>query len=117
MIPVIQKPNGCYSACVSSITGIPLEDLPQPTDEELTHEHWHAYNNRLHAVLRAKGWFKVYVADVPLGFSIASGPGPRELEHSCVALDGEVVHDPHPDGGGLVCITEYEVLVKTKGLI
>lgn len=57
------------------------------------------------------------IGAVPLGYTIASGPGPRlkpdgrPIYHSVIALDGEVVHDPHPSGAGLVAVEFFELVV------
>lgn len=34
-------------------------------------------------------------------FYIACGQGPRGVDHSCIYSHGQLVHDPHPVGGGL----------------
>lgn len=31
-----------------------------------------------------------------------SGRSPRGSQHSVIAQDGKIIHDPHPDGGGIV---------------
>ncbi|KAF0135481.1 MAG: Uncharacterized protein FD152_1322 [Xanthobacteraceae bacterium] len=33
---------------------------------------------------------------------LLGGKSPRGYGHSVVIADGEIVHDPHPDGGGIV---------------
>lgn len=40
-----------------------------------------------------------------------SGPGARGVEHACVAIDGEITHDPHPSRNGLIEIDHYGVFV------
>ncbi len=37
----------------------------------------------------------------------------RGLLHSCVGLNGEIVHDPHPSRAGLLEITDYMTLTRT----
>ena len=118
MTPVTQQPNGCYAACIASITGIPLDAIPHPKDDDpLTSESWRLYRNGLVQFLKEHGWWLAFVPAVdgwsaPTGYSIASGPGPRGYDHACVALDGHIVWDPHPTGGGLVSVGEYEVLIR-----
>lgn len=41
------------------------------------------------------------VGDRPLHFMV-SGTSPRDTVHVVIATIGGVVHDPHPDGGGLI---------------
>ena len=54
---------------------------------------------------------------LPRGYTIANGPGPRTkpggdpIYHSCVALDGVIVHDPHHSRAGLTEIEEFELLI------
>jgi len=60
------------------------------------------------AVVQVKAGFDLAV---PKGYAIASGPGPRGVDHSCVALDGEIIHDPHPSRDGVKFIEAYEVLI------
>ena len=48
---------------------------------------------------------------VPKGrLYVGIGRSPRGRMHACVCCDGEVVWDPHPDGGGLVQISQVMVL-------
>lgn len=41
----------------------------------------------------------------------ASGQTDRGTCHACVALDGEIIHDPNPSRSGLLSIEEYGVFV------
>lgn len=61
-----------------------------------------------HALVRPAGHLDFPI--IPTGFSIANGMGPRGRRHSCVAFDGQVVHDPHPDRTGLIEISDFELL-------
>jgi len=94
---------------------IPLSDIPHPREDSLfTSAEWHDYCAKVVAFLKGRGWMLTTLgANAPRGYSIASGPSPRiaGAYHSCVALDGKVVHDPHPDATGLSSIHEYEILV------
>ena len=75
---------------------------------------WFAYLD----VLRKVGWtaFDVpngrdeWPAIVPSGYAIASGKSPRDLWHSTVALDGVIVHDPHPSRAGIASVLSWTVL-------
>jgi hypothetical protein len=90
-------PDGnCFEACLASITGMPLADLPH-----FLEDGWFGdYDNWL----RERGWGLIHFGpakDVPAGFAIASGPAPRGIMHSAVYRDGVLEHDPHPSGDGL----------------
>jgi hypothetical protein len=51
---------------------------------------------------------------LPDTYCIANGPGPRGFRHAVVYLNGELVHDPHPEGGGLLKVEEYEWFVSLR---
>lgn len=53
--------------------------------------------NELDAVLNHMGFLNKNV------YYILGGTSPRGTSHSVVACGGEIIHDPHPDGGNLVC--------------
>ena len=130
MTPVDQTEFGeghgnCFSACIASLLNRPLSDLAEfhrlytawgramiaggklPWEtrcapvEELARVTGHAVAH-LHSALEPF---------VPQGYAIASGPSPRGVDHSCVSLDGRIVHDPHPSRAGLVSIEYYAKLL------
>jgi hypothetical protein len=118
-------PEGnCWTACVASILDLRLEQLVYlqgayrnaavkwMRDDEWT---WAGVFPHLHRLGFTLSWILLddprFPSARPQGYSIASGEGPQEIGHSCVALDGEIVHDPHPEGSGLVRIEQYELLV------
>jgi len=43
--------------------------------------------------------------------TIACGLGPRGYKHATVYRDGELVWDPHPEGGGLVRVEEFHLVL------
>ena len=116
MIPVDQtrfgggSPGGnCLMACVASIMGRSIaECIEVNTDDP---HYW----EQLQKWLIAQGWqirYRPRLQDVPSAYGIANGPGPRGLLHSCVALDGEIVHDPHPSRAGLLEITSWHEVTR-----
>ncbi len=38
------------------------------------------------------------------------GISPRGLNHVCIYQNGKLLHDPHPEGGGLLTETHFETL-------
>lgn len=99
---VIEKGN-CRTACVASILEIPLAEVPY----FVAFPDWEKEQARFLAErgLHAK-WSYGYGHSKPEGYSIAVGISPRSrkdkpLYHAVVALDGEIVHDPHPDRAGI----------------
>lgn len=115
-VPVPQRPNGCWAACISTLTGIPLDEFPLVPDDARDEAWWDEHGTRLRnditAVLRKHGWRKESTwTDVPRGFAMAYGMSPRGYQHAVVVKDGELWHDPHPEGGGILDVEQYEILV------
>jgi len=101
-------------ACIASLLETPIEDV-RP---EVTSDTWH--QDLTPWLAREFGlWPLVVDAVLPFydGLVIAMGQGPRGLRHSVVWQDwGEgagLVHDPHPDGTGLVDVPDrFLILAK-----
>ena len=94
-----QHHGNCFAACVASILEIPIEVIPElPGDNTWTFvfREW----------LKPLG-FTCYTLtlgddDVAQGYTIMAGMSPRgKWLHAVVALDGVMVHDPHPDRTGV----------------
>lgn len=118
MIPVYQSitkhdpDNGqigdCFRACICSLLELPIEKVPHfatyPQDQ-----WW----SRVIDYMDAKG-YKVFCGfgaqadpkDKAL-YYIATGTSLRGFLHSVIYREGKLVHDPHPDGGGVVDIVDY----------
>lgn len=43
-------------------------------------------------------------------YYIAGGKSPRGISHAVVYQNGQLVHDPHPDGGGILEATHFYTL-------
>lgn len=123
MKPVYQTkfgdPEGnCLMACVASVLEISLEECPVLWELEQQGKHWVIELNRF---LGTRGWMATWLnyedsVRPPRGYSLISGMGPRGLKHVCVALNGEIVHDPFPRKDesiptGLKTVEYYMVLV------
>lgn len=108
-------PEGnCVVACVASILEVALDELPDLHD--VYHEEGRNWWKALRAGVRRHGWEAMYLGETyldgvdprelaPQGYAVAGGDSPREetvdedgenAGHAVVALDGELVHDPHP---------------------
>lgn len=105
--------SDCWIACLSSLTGIPLADFPQPPPEPSENAARVDYGNAVRLFLHDQGWrIAVLWNAVPAGYAIAGGPSPRHRDgHAVVVLDGRMVHDPHPSRAGLEEVENYEVLI------
>lgn len=116
----LKAPDGnCYAACIASIFEVPLDGVPQPTREEGSSiKAWEEYVARLDRVFyRPRGLYALVINPAenwrPLGYSILCAKSPRgDYPHCVVALDGEVVWDPHPDRDmGLGEIVDWTIFV------
>jgi hypothetical protein len=109
----------CFRACVASILELPIEDVPHFVAIEK--DWWGEVQRWLAKWDLFALWIRVG-EDFMLGwpaettYCILNGESPRAKgrKHCVVArLDGwnfEVVHDPHPEGGGIVGTPESAVL-------
>lgn len=132
MKPVFQtrfgRPLGnCWAASIASLLEVPLESVDWSADmtaEEIeppgTDDVSVEWLRRKEEALRRLGywesrvpWSEQVIAQLPAGAHylalgyIANGAG-----HVCVYRDGVLVHDPHPEVGGLVSIDSLCFLVR-----
>ena len=97
------KPDGnCFAACLASIFGLPLDDIPEFHTVSGESGWWFHFNewSREHGyeVLMVRG-----IDHAPVGMKcIASGMSGRGLNHAVVWEDGKIKHDPHPSRDGFV---------------
>ncbi len=131
MKPVTQttfgdKRGNCYAACIASLLEIPLDGVPNFCFEAKSESRW---MNEVQDWLKEQGWGiammlfpkldsikeTIYVGMFPKDCHyIISGKSPRGLLHSVIGRDGKIVHDPHPDGGGVTLDDEITVEVIVK---
>jgi hypothetical protein len=118
---IVQSRTGedgtCFRACLASILEVPESRVPDfgaGGDDD----RWWA---DIQAWLRQAGLEYVRTpigGTKPVGWSTIEGISPRGGLHACVAKDGELVHDPHPQDGtgrGLVEPRYYGVFRKVGG--
>lgn len=106
------KGGNCFPACLASILEIDIEKVPnfqEPVGEwYIKYKQWlNQFGLDLVGVTNWDNWPE----GRPKVFSIVSGMGPRGLQHSVIYFDGDMVHDPHPEGGGVKDITDWIYLV------
>ncbi|MGU9981530.1 hypothetical protein ACJ4V0_15955 [Phreatobacter sp. HK31-P] len=113
--PANGRYGDCHRAALATILDMPIADVPHVYDGGISGAEA-SLNER--AFLASLGLVPINVAygsdaslkDVlaatgafcPGLCAILGGKSPRGFGHSVVIADGEIVHDPHPDGGGLV---------------
>lgn len=110
-------PNGnCLSAAIASIFDLPLRDVPWFAEHQGPGE-WHKpFWEFITLTFDRQPYFHYLHSDkhqdapplVPYNrFHLIGGWSPRGYQHACVGFNGKIVYDPHPDGGGLIVVTDF----------
>lgn len=91
----------CLRASICSIMEISDEGVPNFVEDK-------NYPEQLYNFLYSKGYhinyeegFKPEAVPKDVKYYMAWGDSPRGLLHSVIYCDGKLVHDPHPEGGGV----------------
>lgn len=121
MKPVNQTRFGddgnCVQACLASLFNLELSDVPHFIDEEVAAGHgwywamqlWSMRKFSLYPVNLAVGGGHTAIVD---GYYCVSGLSHRGRQHMCIAKNGVIIHDPHPDNTGLLEVDEVLVFAK-----
>lgn len=99
----------CFAACIASLLEMPLEEVPNFCAEG---EEWpinaiNWYRGQGFAILEfdySDQPDSVAIAEMKSlgGYCIVSGQSSRfDCLHAVIYKDGELIHDPSPDGGGV----------------
>jgi hypothetical protein len=109
------KSGNCQSACLAMMLGCHLDEVPNFSALEGGNAEKFAAQGKW---LNERGLWLFNVAKwagmpwpPPKGYYIAGGPSPRGLAHSVIYKDGELWHDPHPDGGGITEVTDVDLIL------
>ena len=118
MIKVDQTDFGskgnCMSACLASVFELDITDVPNffVVGGEDAENWWTACRSWLRQ--RGFGVMSLQVTAETLsqfeGIFVVCGKSPRGTEHAVVFQNGKVIHDPHPDRGGVVEVTAVDML-------
>lgn len=122
MIPVDQTVLGasdsnnlgnCLYAAAASILEVPLDRFPPFTRDGK--QWWDQFLDAIrpfgYTAIQYSNGQDGYPAIEPKGYHIASGISPRGFYHATVALDGKMVHDPHPDRTGIDRIRRFYLML------
>jgi hypothetical protein len=109
MKPVFQTkfgdPDGnCLAACLASILEIGLDQIPDFGNDSAWYDRfsqWMVTNFDVKPIDLSISQLEKWEWNLN-GYHLINGKSPRgDFYHSVVGLDGEMVHDPHPDGTGI----------------
>jgi hypothetical protein len=115
MKPVIQtkfnSEGNCFAACIASLFECDINEVPFLGKEE----SWEDYELRLNDFLRKCYQVFMYVEEYDLDrykhffevdlndtYYIVGGDAERGYYHAVVYKNGQLAHDPHPSGVGLL---------------
>lgn len=110
MTPLMQTEFGtggnCLAACIASVLEVSLDSVPNYISEPDWEERYDDLLSGWGYRLQSLTWDEITSQRLRGCWLIGGGKSPRGIEHAVLIMDGEIVHDPHPEGGGLVEI-EY----------
>lgn len=93
--------GNCQSACIAMMLNLDIAEVPNFWAGSASDEDW---RSAMASWLEARGLQLITIMRWPIrGFYIAGGVSPRDPNtgHAVIYKDGELWHDPHPDGLGL----------------
>ena len=102
-------PGDCWKACIATLLGVTDYDS---VPHFVAHEDWwgetHSYVWTQTGKVLQK-WRDPKFIPEGLEFFIGTGPSPRGDFHHAVIVDreGNLVHDPHPSGLGILSVEDY----------
>lgn len=114
----VGKGGNCFSACIASIFEIELDEVPDlaprediegPEQDKILNDWLIQFGLRFFSFrLHDKKYAEVLFKNV---FHTICGTSPRDpdLDHIVVGFNGEMIHDPHPDGVGVKGFLTYGV--------
>lgn len=108
-LPPDQQRGNCLQAVVASLLDLPLDAVPHfvQIDVDGGPNWW----NHLVDWLWRRG-HALYGDPLPGELHMASGPSPRAagIHHVVIYRDDDLMHDPHPDGTGLLGVTSRNAI-------
>ena len=112
--------GNCFSTCIACLLELPVDEVPNFCGDNWGNDgEWFRAANRWLARFGLR-YFEVDFGEwvghelgLPDCYLIVCGPGPRDCDHATVWLGGEMIHDPHPSGMGLLKPKSVGLLVPT----
>ncbi len=105
--------GNCWPASVATMLGVSIEDVPE-------FDKWAIERNTSWYVL-FEAWlmkehklFPLIIQHHVPAIHIAAGMSPRGLSHAVIYQGAKMIHDPHPDGGGIESLEECYVFIPVE---
>ena len=123
-----QQYGNCLSACLASLTGIPLSDIPNFASLYAKTGYW---SEAFTKFLLGHGYQFIEYFYFPQnwnwndllkqsngidGYFICGGVSPRNtfVGHAVIYKDGVMAHDPHPSREGLIVLEDAYIIERLK---
>lgn len=121
MTPVMQtvfgqRSGNCMQAAVASLLDLPLETVPHffdQVDVEDVHAARIGWEKFAEFFASFGTVMSMHRGEGAFAFPhIATGVSPRGIHHAVICDGFQLLHDPHPEGGGVVVETRYDLVVE-----
>lgn len=106
--------GNCLQAVIASILDLPLEAVPHFVQDDILSDgelHWWT---QLRRFVREHGCRIYYDTPMQNEYYLRTGNSPRGFPHVVIYCNNALVHDPHPEGGGLVVERDTWVVRKCE---
>jgi len=91
--------SNCLAACLASIFEVHIDSIPDFGMAPSWYDEFEAYMERTFGLQPVDMNVSVLEGWTPKGYYLVAGKSPRgNYDHSIVARDGKLVHDPFPSG-------------------
>lgn len=113
--PGTKECGNCFSTCIACLFDLCTETVPNFCAS--TGDWWQELNDWLlprgwtAVLVRGGDWLREIPRQHPGLTYIAGGKSPRGTDHCVLMRDGRLLHDPHPEGLGLVSVEDATLLV------
>lgn len=102
--------GNCFSAVLASLLELPLKAVPNFVEIDVMGgpNWWWLFHKYIEAFWDSRKIINIRPGSPPINqYYAVGGLSARATEshpihHICVYLNGKMVHDPHPEGGGLL---------------
>ena len=105
--------GNCFATVIACLLEIEIEEVPAVEELFDTDQDW---VNLMQKFVNEKGYLWLSISNKNEvekdEFYIAIGPSPRGVSHAVIYKNGELYHDPHPSGLGILEVKHLEYLEK-----